>query len=322
MQCKPLPGVFFYGLLVSFSAAGQDYGQLLRQHDLKQYQLKGTVLGLQEQQWIPSPDSLFYSTAASFTPDNSYRAESSCDITFDTSGNVLTLRRSEPDERKRNEQKESSQVFYYRAGKLIAYAAKEKEQPDSVAYTYRKHGLIDHYTVFNGKGDLQYKMTYVYKNGRVATLRRNDKGNMPVAMIKYKYDGDRLTETQHFDEQYRLTETRRYSTRQMNDGEQNESYSVTGADGQMKSGLSLVKDKEGRILEQSTINGNREVTEYHKFVYDAQGLPVEEKVFSEVQEIAITNRYVYDDKGNWTKKEVFHNGQLHSVFLRKVLYNK
>ncbi len=298
----------------------QEYGQLPQQCDRRFYGLNGAVIRVEEKQWQPPLAALLYSTTTAFTPDSSYRLSSSREMVFDTAGRVLSLHLTEQDEKKKNTLQESNSYFYYRKVQLAAFSRKEKDKMDSVAFHYRKNGQMDYYSVFKDKGELQYKMTYVYKRGKVATLRKNDKGNMPVAMTKYKYTGDQLLETQHFDDQYRLAETRRYSAKQTKEGLLNESYSVTGPDGKMKSGASVVKDKQGMILEQNTINANREVTEYQSFAYNDQSQPVTEKVFSALEEATITNRYQYDDKGNWIKKEVFYNGALRSVFLRQLQY--
>lgn len=301
-------------------AMAQDYDLVPQQCQRPYYQLKGSVLQVMEKQWLPPQDSLLFNNVAAFVPDNHYQLERSSITTFDSTGNLLHITGEEPDERKRKELSSFSQQHYYRKGQLIAYAIRKAGKADSVVYTYRKNGLMDRYTVYDSKGNLQYKMTYVYKNGKVVTLRRNDKDNVPVAMTKFKYSGSQLAETQHFDAQYRMTEIRRYSQKQEADGQWNESYSITGDDGKMKGGMSWVKDKEERILEQNVVNANREVSEYHSFAYDQQGQPIAEKIFSSLQEATVENRYTYDDQGNWTKKEVFYNGQLRSVILREIQY--
>ncbi len=315
-----LPGVYLYCLFLTLSASAQDYDLQPEQCLRSSYQLNGAVLKITEQQWLPPQDSIFYNNVAAFIPDNNYRLERSYTMTFDSAGYLQQINRAEPDERKRKELKTSSTQCYYRKGHLEAYVSRTEDKTDSVAYVYRKNGLMDHYTVYDGKGVLQYKMTYVYKNGKVATLRRNDKGNMPVAMTKFRYNGAQLTETQHFDDQYRMTESRRYSQKQAEDGQQNESYSITGGDGKMKGGMSMVRDKEGRILEQNVVNANREVSEYQSFAYDQHGQPVQEKIFSSLQEVVIEHRYIYDDKGNWIRKETFHDGRLRAVSLRELQY--
>jgi hypothetical protein len=308
-------------LLFSLPAAAQDFDLLPRQCQRSYYQLKGPVLRVTEKQWLPPVDSIWYSSAGAFTPDGSYRIERSSIMTFDSTGNLVSVAREEPDERKRKELQAISQQYYYRKGQLVAYTLKDEAKTDSVQYSYRKNGLMDHYSVYDGKGNLQHKMTYVYKNGKLVTLRKQDKGNVPVAMTKFKYNESQLTETQHFDEQYRLSENRRYSRKAAADGQWNESYSITGNDGKMKGGMSWVKDKDGNILEQSTINANREVSEYHSYSYDSNGQPVEEKIFSSQQEANIENRYTYDGQGNWTRKEIFYSGRLRAVVIRELQYH-
>lgn len=316
-----LTGTIFFCCLLSLPAfARRDYTELLAELDRQHYHLHGPVLKVSEKSWAPPPDSLFYSTRDSFTLDAQYTLTSISELTFDTSGHILMARTQRPDKRKNTPELVTEEWFYYDGRELSAYTGLHEEGSDSVSFVYRKNGQVDYYAVFNDKRDLQYRMTFTFKNGRVTTVRKKDEGNMPVAMIKYYYSKGKLRETQHFDVNYRLYETRRYADQPAKEGRHNESFSVTDADGHIKSGLSLVKDSEDRILEQSLVNDKREVTDYRSFVYDDKGQPVAQKIFSATEEATVTNRYKYDEAGNWIRKETFYNGALRNIVLREFQY--
>lgn len=301
--------------------SAEDYDQLPVQKDRKYYRLKGNVVQVSEQSWAPPQDTTVYSTASGpVAVGQRYILQRTEETAFNDKGDIQSLTITALRDEKKKDMQTTLRRFYYTKDQLTAMGNTLEGKPgDSATFHYRKHGLLDQYSLYNGKG-LQYKVTYIYKSGKMFTARKNNQENVPVSMTRYKYKDGRLVETQHFGEQYQLSETRRYSLQRTADGLFNNSYSVSGADGRMSSGLSQVKDSLGNILEQSFINGDREVTEYHRFRYDAQSFPVEEKVFAYALEETIESRYTYDGQGNWTRKEIFTNGILTAVVLRAIKY--
>lgn len=311
-------------LLLSFGCSiylpAREYDRLPAATTRAAFGFKGAVLQVTEKEWTPPSDSLIPLSAGPVMPGPAYQLQRSQAWRFDTTGHIFSINRSDPDERKRKAMKESGDLYYYRQGRLIAVATAENGKPaDSVAYRYLKNGLMDDYQVFDGKEALQYKFTYAYRNGRLSLLRKKDKENLVIAMTKYKYDGAQLAETQHFDANLRLAETRRYSRKQADDGLQ-ESYAVTDAAGKMKEGASWITDNQGRLQERNKINSNREVTEFHSYQYGPQDDPMAEKIFGYQEEATIVHRYTYDEQQNWTKRETFYNGLLQTVTVRELQY--
>lgn len=300
----------------------REYDQLPQATTRAAFGFKGAVVQVTEKEWAPPADSLIPLSVGTVTPGPAYLLQRSQAWLFDTTGNIFSINRSDPDERKRKAMKESGDLYYYQKGRLIAVATAGNGKPaDSVAYHYLKNGLMDDYQVFDNRGVLQYKFTYAYRNGRLSLLRKKDKENLVVAMTKYRYDGAQLMETQHFDANLRLAETRRYSRKQA-EGSVQESYAVTDAAGKMKEGASWSSDGRGRLQEKNKINSDREVTEFHSYQYGDQDDPVAEKIFGYQEEAAIVHRYTYDEQQNWTKRETFYNGLLQSVTLREIRYGR
>jgi hypothetical protein len=321
---QPMPVFRLFFLLLIFAVNplhAEEYDKIPAQKDRTFYLLKGSVASALEQKWIPSKDSTVFSSVMDIPVDKSYFMERSEETLFDKNGLITKSIIKEVESRKKNNIKESERLFYYKSNKLVGLSNMEENQKnDSVEFHYRKKGEMDYYRLFNNKQEVIYKVDYLYKNGKVFSVRRKNEKQFPVSTIKYKYKGDQLVETQHFNDQSRKTETRKYSTKTEEDGKVNDSYSVLDEKGNMKEGLSVVKDSLGKLLEQNVISDEREVTEYKSYVYDEHSNPVTEKIFSSFQELTITNRYKYDEAGNWIRKEVFYNGILNAVILREIKY--
>jgi hypothetical protein len=309
-------------ILATISSGAEEYDKVPAQKDRSFYLLKGPVVSATEQKWIPSKDSTVFSSVTDIHVDKTYFMERSEETIFDKDGFIAKRIVKESDNRKKNNIKEMDRLFYYKNNKLTGLSdTEEGRKTDSVEFHYRRKGEMDYYRLFNAKHEVVYKVDYVYKNGKVFSVRKKNEKQFPVSSIKYKYKGDNLVETQHFNDQASKTETRKYSIKTEPDGKVNDSYSVLDEKGNMKEGLSSVKDSLGRLLEQNVISDEREVTEYKSYVYDNYGNPVTEKIFSAFQELTITNRYTYDEAGNWTRKEIFYNGILNAVVLREIKYS-
>jgi hypothetical protein len=308
-------------ILATISSGAEEYDKIPVQKDRSFYLLKGPVTHVTEQKWIPSKDSAVFSSVTDIHVDKTYFMERSEEAIFDKDGFIVKRIIKESDNRRKNNIKEMDRQFYYKNNRLAGLSdTEEGRKTDSVEFHYRRKGEMDYYRLFNTKREVVYKVDYVYKSGKVFSVRKKNEKQFPVSTIKYKYKGDNLVETQHFNDQSSRTETRKYSIKTEHDGKVNDSYSVLDEKGNMKEGLSSVKDSLGNLLEQNVINSEREVTEYKSYIYDEYRNPVTEKIFSSFRELIITNRYTYDETGNWTRKEVFYNGILNAVVLREIKY--
>lgn len=305
----------------SFSFA-DEYDLLPVQQNRKLLKLNGDVSFMKEQKWILKNDSAIYSTTSSLNVDDKFIMLRSEEASFDNIGNILNLKTSTQKDEKQDKMKDSIRYFYYDKNRVIAIVNKsEGKMLDSIEFHYLRKGLLDYYRLFGANGKVQYKITYVYKNKKVFTIRKKNDENLSISMIKFKYKEDKLSECQFYDDQFKLIEIRRFASRSNIEGNKDESYSVTDAAGIMKGGLTMTRDKSGNVLEQSAIDGERTVSEYDSYKYDGRGNRTEAKIFSATQEIHFEYRYTYDTNNNWVKKEVFANDLLTSIVTRDYTYN-
>lgn len=310
-------------IFIPWKVNSQNYSELPYPENRKSYHLNGNVLTLSEKTYVPPTEATYYEDQKEINTDNSWRLVRQEEVNFDSLGNILKKSIHNRTDAKKDKMQHNEYSFYYNSDKLIAVALQiDARRADSVIFQYKKNGLAENYRVYNDKNELSYKVTYTYnKDYRPALVRKMDKQNLPVAMVKYKYEGKVLKQQQYFDEQFKLHHIIRYSKQKTVDKLINESHAVFTADGKMKEGLSGVKDSLGNILEQSVIDSARQVTDYRRYRYNAFQDRIEEKVFMP-EELLITMHYRYDSDNNWIRKEVYHNGWLHSITFRELDYQR
>ena len=199
-------------ILMPFFSIAEEYDKIPVQKDRIFYFLKGPVASVRAQKWIPSKDSTIFSSVTDIHVDKTYFMEYSEEKIFDSNGFITKLATKELDDRRKNKVTEKERLFYYKNNKLIGLShVEDKQGADSVELNYRKKGEMDFYRVFNSKQGVFYKVDYVYKSGKVFSVRRKNEKQFPVSTIKYKYKDDHLVETQHFNDQSKKIETRKYS---------------------------------------------------------------------------------------------------------------
>lgn len=284
------------------------------------YQLKGPVRTMAMQTWYPPKDTVLYIYASlPDTPALPWELKSKQDLAFDAAARLLSETETTFSGRRKQEQLQQRRYYYDKERLIAAAGMTDGKEADSLTWHYRRNGLADEQKQYRS-GRLEQKTVYIYKNGRLFTERKNDADNVPVSLVRYRYKDDRLSETQHFDRQFRLSLIKRYSSQWSADSMLQESYAINDPEGKMISGVSTIRNRSGNITEQSYINAGREVTEYHRLTYDSQGFPIEEKTFVAPVSVTTVNRYRYDEKGNWTRKEVFVNDELQQIVLRSIGY--
>lgn len=302
----------------------QQYDQLPFQKNDKYENLKGKVDAVSERTYVPAKDSVILQGATDIGPDGTWTLEHSEEVQLDSMGRVLHITISDLEDRKKNKMKISGHNYFYQKGRIMAQTDIDgKERKDSIAFHYKRSGQLEHYIAFSSRNSVQYKVTYAYdRDGKIITVRQKNEDNYPVAMIKHKYNGSQLQESQYFDQDFKQTATKRYSSKKSEEGKVNLSYVIMNMDGSIKEGMSWVKDAAGNTLEQSTINSERQVTDYRHFKYDGQGEQTEERIFSASQELTISVKLAYDEKGNWISKEVYHSDRLQSLVERMLTYRE
>lgn len=310
------------GILSGLFVHADEYDFLPVQQNRKMLKLNGNITAMKEQKFVLTADTAIYNTVTDIALDDKFIMVRSEEATFNAEGNILKLTTSSLTDAKRNKMKDSTSLFYYKDGRLTGIQhISENRRNDSFEFHYLKKGLLDYYRLTNGSGGVEYKMTYVYKNKKVFTVRKKNKDNFAVAMIKFKYKDDRVSEWQYYDEQFRNTETRRFSYRKNKDGNIDESYAVLDADGNLKGGMTTLKDLSGNVLEQSVIDSGRTVSAYFSYEYDVHQNRIKEKMYLGMEQADIENRYIYDEHNNWTRKEIFTNGVLTAIVTRSYNYS-
>ena len=309
-------------LLLTLSASAQDFDEIPMGIAKNNYQFNGNVQSVIQHTYAPAKDALIYMGDKKWERDAGWTKMETKELVIDSSGHVLQLKAAVLVDSKKAGISNSKTQMHYAKEKLVAIVQwQEEKRIDSIRLHYKRVGPLDNYTVYNHKHKIQYKVTYAYdRNGRVITVRKKDESNYPVAMVKYKYSQNKLIEKQYFNRDFIHTDSRRYSDSKVSDSLYNSSFVLMDNTGKIKTGMTFVKDKDGAILEQSTLNSERQVTDYRKYQYDSRKEMAEASIFSTTLQQNIVNKISYDEQGNWTRKEVYHDDILFNLVERSLIY--
>lgn len=313
--------IFLFLLISALKTSADEYDMLPVQQNRKTLKLNGAVMAMKEQKWVLTTDTAIYNTVSSIKIDSNFLLVRTEEASFNNNGNIQKLATYSFSNSKKDKTIDSIRYFYYAKDKIAAITNEAgNKQTDSFEFHYTRKGLLDYYRLFNANGSIQYKITYVYKNKKVFTIRKKNADNFAISMIKFFYKDDKLHECQYFDDQFRHVETRRFASMKNSDNNINESYSTSDGNNILKGGITIQKDSLGNILEQSIVDSNRNVSAYYNFKYDKQNNRTSEKVYTDLQQKTIENRYTYDIQNNWTKKEIFTDGILTAIITRNLTY--
>jgi hypothetical protein len=327
MQIKPIKLFLFHVFIVAIILVmhqitfANEKDLLPVQQNRKLLKLNGAVTSMLEEKWVLGIDTAIYATTPSISLDSSFIMTRSEEAAFDKTGNILNLKTVTLVDAKDNITKDSLRYFYYEDGKLTGIAnLLDNKKYDSMAFHYRKKGIMDYYKSLDVNNEIQYKVVYTYKDNKIVTIEREDAKHVPVSTIQLKYKGDVLFENQVFDEKLQLVESRRYASLKNKDGNIEESYAASDAKGNLKGGLTVTKDINGNILEQKIVDADRNISELYSYKYDASGNRIETKIMTGTQGIQMEFRYTFDQHNNWVKKETFTDDVLTSIITRKLDY--
>ncbi len=301
---------------------GQDLESLGAVKDYRYFQLKGSPLTVVAKTLKPPKDTLIVPAAAPLATGPSWLLQKEEQLQFDTSG-VLLQQTSREIQRKKEEQ-HTQRYWYTKADRrLLSFSNYDKDRlADSAALRYNKGGLLLQYIATDARGKPAFRVTYTYDRKKQLTIiRKLNDDDFPVEMIKYKYAASGLlTETQHFDRNFRQVATKRYSIKREKDGTLNLSSATYNDLNALMDGYTQVKDTAGHVTEESQVDKDRRITEYKGYEYNEKGDVVAEKVISATREEHRTYRYRYDDRNNWTSRETYVNDVLEVVDERSLTY--
>lgn len=309
-------------LALAAGVQAQDLESLGTAKDYSYFQLRGAPVTVTTRTLKPPKDTLIVPAAAPVATGPSWGLQKEEQWQFDTSG--VLLKASTRELQRKKEELHTVQYTYSKPGKrLQGIGNYDKDRlTDSAALRYNKSGQLLQYIATDGKGKPAFRVTYTYDRKKQLTIiRKLNEDDFPVEMIKYKYAASGLlTETQHFDRNFRQVATKRYSIKRDKDGILNMSSASYNDLNALMDGYTQVKDASGHVTEESQVDKDRRVTEYKGYEYNEQGDVVAEKVIGAAREEHRVYRYRYDDHNNWTSREVYINDLLETVEERSLAY--
>lgn len=186
---------------------------------------------------------------------------------------------------------------------------------DKIAYTYDNYGLVTEENCFDVDGNLVWKNSIAYKNGKKESCSEfNNKGTLKAKII-YSYDGDKLVdETGYngdgalawktiyaYDETGRLSKISQYCADGSLDEEETYTYADTGAIESITKYDSFTETKSQSVLrytndnltEITTYNDNAEVVKRVIYKNDNYGNPVKISEYNIAKKFGTTVNELY-----------------------------
>lgn len=310
-------------LCITACAGAQDLESLGQARDRAYFQLRGNPVALLTKTLKPPKDSTIALSDAALATGPSWIALKEEQLQFDSLSGLLLHSTTKEIQKKKEEETSVHYWYRQRENRLVAQSSYTGSRlSDSATLKYNKAGLLLQYISYDNRGRTTFRVTYTYDRKKQLTIiRKLNEDDFPVAMIKYKYaSGGLLTETQHFDKNFRQVATKKYSIKREKDGGANLSSATYNDLNALMEGYTQVKDSSGHLLEESQVDQDRHISEYRGYEYNTQGDPVAEKIISATIEQHLVYRYRYDDKNNWISREIYNNEQLQSVEQRTITY--
>lgn len=310
-------------LCLAIVAGAQDLESLGLAKDRTYFQLKGNPVMVLTRTIKPPQNAMIVLSKEAVPTGPSFVLLKEEQLQFDTATGLLRSSVTKEVQKKKTEQVTANYWYKKPDGRFTARSNyKENRLEDSAFLKYNKSGQLLQYVSYDNKGKTIFRVTYTYDRKKQLTIiRKLNEDDFPVAMIKYKYAASGLlTETQHFDKNFRQVATKKYSIKREQDGTVNLSSATYNDLNALQEGLTQVKDAKGNLLEESQVDQDRRISEYHGYEYNEHGDLAAEKTISETIEQYMVYHYRYDDKNNWTSRETYKNEELQSVDERTITY--
>lgn len=215
-------------------------------------------------------------------------------------------------------------------------------------YSFDNTGRYTEYTELTPKGDLSYKIKYVYNaKEKTATVSYFNKEEKPTTKQIWTYNNSgQLTQMQYYSkenkadwryiytyntngnrvmmESYKPDSTLYSKTTYTFDDKGNETGYLLQTKGYANSSEKYTWDNNGNKTEERWLDGKNEITFRHVYVYDDNGNVIDEQVFKGQDKNFLskaTYKYEYDAKGNWIKRTKFStDGIEFDIAERKIVY--
>jgi len=215
-------------------------------------------------------------------------------------------------------------------------------------YAFDNTGRYTEYTELTAKGDLSYKIKYVYNaKEKIATISYFDKDEKPTIKKIWTYNNSgQLVQMQEYtkdnkadwryiytyntngnrvmQESYKPDSTLYSKTTYTFDDKGNETGYLLQTKGYANSGEKYAWDDKGNKTELQMLNGKNEVSFRTVSIYDANGNVIEEQRYKGLEtklSYKTTFTYEYDAKGNWIKRTQYTmDGIEFDIAERKIVY--
>ncbi|MBN8783601.1 MAG: hypothetical protein J0G98_11090 [Terrimonas ferruginea] len=212
---------------------------------------------------------------------------------------------------------------------------------------FNSTGYRTEYNEFLGNDSLSYRITYTYTpKEKKADLTYFSKELKPTIKKKYLYDDkgrhiDQLEYTMEgeldrrytykYDDRGNLIEISGYKkdgtlsskTTYTYDSKNNKTDYLMETPGYANSYRKFVYDEKGNPVEETWLNGRKEVDFKFVRLFDAKGNKIQETNYKQGTKLIGTTRWIYeyDAKGNWTKKtDVTEDGVDFHTETRTIIY--
>lgn len=242
---------------------------------------------------------------------------------FDKQGRLQAATTIATDGKKQKKDKAVSERYHYdRDGNLASVATWEDDKrTDSVAMFYNSRDRIYRKWTYDAKDRVYKRVQYTWnKSGRLMTVRHKDGDNDMERMIKLSYSDDGATvEQAHLDATLKLLHRIVTVTSPDSGGGQRvmrfEYYKPDTCTGM----ISRTTDAQGHVTEETTMDGQKNVTRYSTTVYDAHGGP-DSTILYTTEKWRIHYLNTYDGHGNWIVQAVYRNNTPYYTLGRLIIY--
>lgn len=310
-------------LCIAVGATAQDLESIGLAKDRTHFQLRAKPVTVITKTLKPPKDSMVLLSDAPLATGPAWTVIKEEQLKFDSLSGMLQQQNVKELQKKKETSRTTSYWYKQPEARVMAQSSyADNRLEDSAVLKYNRSGLLLQYISYNNKAQMAFRVTYTYDRKKQLTIiRKLNEDDFPVAMIKYKYSSTGLlTETQHFDKNFRQVASKKYSIKREKDGSVNLSAATYNDLNALQEGYTQVKDTAGHVLEESQVDKDRHISEYHGYEYNVQGDPVAEKTISATIEQHLVYRYRYDEQKNWISREIYNNEQLQSVEERSISY--
>lgn len=210
--------------------------------------------------------------------------------------------------------------YYYNGDKQLASVTflEDGKIKDSTSFEYDRHGELDKQIFYDRKDRIEKRIEYFYRHDRIFNVKVRDPERKLLQFVRFEYDNQgRLREQEIKGSTMQYISSVKFTYDTLNNGNYQEGvYDYVGAY-KYKGMVANTYNKKMQVVERSTADSNKRITEYASLEYNNMGLKSKEVIFTKYKN-DYTYFYEYDDNGNWKTMNKYESGKpvlkTHRVF--------